>query len=541
MSRSTNRVRPRAVSGRPSAGQAGEDLVERHLATARAVLAVALTTVALYPLISVPPSWFATGTNSFPFLVAVLVGSVAATYLSRFRGNVEADLLVRLMRHVRVDAGLTGTLEALSGEVLRNLGAQHLLMAVSETATGRAFLWKGRASHDGETTLQRVELAPAERDLYFFPAPVGWRAWRRSSRDPNRLDLVAIDDVGRRVRHPSPAFIPDWFIEPDGCDSWLGIAFGSGGAWDCRVFVSGRARDRLHLGTLRLVQRLVAELSPAVYNIYLLHRLQERAAAIERAHLARCLHDGVTQSLIAAEMRVHATRRRIGKTFPAVDGELSNVQDILRQEVMSVRDLTQRIKPLHVAGHELIDCLAGLVAKFERETGVSGTLIAELEQVSLPPRTCAEIARIVQEALCNVRKHSAARKVDVHLIEGVDRWSLIIEDDGRGLGSTAAPQGITPSGSTQETLRRPSPAVIRECVQALGGTLALAPAVGGGLRLDISIPAFPSVPVGTGASSPVALTQPLRAAATASKAAFGMTRSRTRTSLQLGTHATDQH
>jgi hypothetical protein len=53
----------------------------------------------------------------------------------------------------------------------------------------------------------------------------------------------------------------------------------------------------------------VRQVGPAIYNVYLLSRLRARVGAIERARMARDLHDGVIQSLIGLEMQIAALRR----------------------------------------------------------------------------------------------------------------------------------------------------------------------------------------------------------------------------------------
>ena len=206
-------------------------------------------------------------------------------------------------------------------------------------------------------------------------------------------------------------------------------------------------------------------------------RLQAAAAEMERASLARELHDGLIQSLVAAEMRVHAARQHAGGDRPRLDSELAHVEDILHREILNVRDLMQRIKPVRVAPQDLQNVLGEEVDKFGHDTGLSARFHGEAGPVSLSPDTCSQIVRIVREALCNARKHGGAHAVDVRLVRESDLWSLIIEDDGRGL-----------RGSRPAAVQAPAPTVIRECVQAVGGRLNIRPGSTGGLRLEISIP-----------------------------------------------------
>jgi signal transduction histidine kinase len=69
----------------------------------------------------------------------------------------------------------------------------------------------------------------------------------------------------------------------------------------------------------------------------------------------------------------------------------------------------------------------GLLARVQSETPVPW----------LPPRTQAELLRVIQEALNNVRKHADATVVTVgsELVDGCLR--LTVADNGRGFDSTA--------------------------------------------------------------------------------------------------------
>src|SRR5438552_18978028 len=54
---------------------------------------------------------------------------------------------------------------------------------------------------------------------------------------------------------------------------------------------------------------LSRHIGPALYNVYLTRRLRSRAGAVERARVARELHDGVIQSLVGLEMRMDVLKR----------------------------------------------------------------------------------------------------------------------------------------------------------------------------------------------------------------------------------------
>jgi len=161
------------------------------------------------------------------------------------------------------------------------------------------------------------------------------------------------------------------------------------------------------------------------------HEVRERAGAVERSRFARELHDGAIQSLIAVEMQLDVVRRQSGQQ-PVVTSELSRIQKLLREEVLKLRELMQTMKSFEVDGERLPGFLADTVERFRRETGISAEFVSEIEKVDLPQRVCRELARIVQESLVNVRKHSGARHVLVRLAHRTGHLQLTVEDDGRG-------------------------------------------------------------------------------------------------------------
>jgi two-component system nitrate/nitrite sensor histidine kinase NarX len=92
------------------------------------------------------------------------------------------------------------------------------------------------------------------------------------------------------------------------------------------------------------------------------------------------------------------------------------------------------------------------------------------------------LARIVQEALVNVRKHSQARKVLVRLFSGDSQWRLTIEDDGQGFGFS----GRLSQAELDET--HAGPVVIKERVRLIDGELTIESNPGHGSRLEITVP-----------------------------------------------------
>jgi len=271
--------------------------------------------------------------------------------------------------------------------------------------------------------------------------------------------LAALGD-----QHP----FEDMLVTSDGIENWTG-----------RLFVLGPAGARWAEADLRFLQRFFAYITPVMQNAYLLRRLRSRIGALERARVARELHDGVIQALFGIEMRVDAMRRRTEDASLAE--EMGGVQMQIRQEIAALRELMAQMKPLDLGPERLIDYLADYVNRFGRDTGINSSFMSDVQEVRLPARICTEIARVVQEALVNVRKHSGARNLLVKLTQMEGRLQILVDDDGRGFGFS----GRYSHADLEQ--QRKGPWVIKERLRAIGGELTIQTAPGAGARLEIGI------------------------------------------------------
>jgi two-component system nitrate/nitrite sensor histidine kinase NarX len=155
---------------------------------------------------------------------------------------------------------------------------------------------------------------------------------------------------------------------------------------------------------------------------------------------------------------------------------------LLREEVLKLRDLMQQMKPLAVDAKTLIPFLQDTVAKFQRETGISARFACAEASIGLPPKVCRELARIVQEGLVNVRKHSRAQHVVVQLRAAPDTYHLVVQDDGAGFEFSGR------LSQAELESQHKGPAVIRERVRSIEGELTVESVPGHGSRLDVVIP-----------------------------------------------------
>ena len=182
----------------------------------------------------------------------------------------------------------------------------------------------------------------------------------------------------------------------------------------------------------------------------------------ERRKIARELHDQAGQVLTAVKIELDLDGRK-------------EASEMVGQALAQVRDLSNLLRPTALDDLGLLPALRALVEDFGRRTRIEVTLEIHEGLGPFTPETQVVLYRVIQEALTNVARHSAARSVRVRLgaYEGCVR--LTVEDDGRGVSGEPMPHlGLLG---------------IRERVTALGGAVTAGNAPGRGFRVEATLPA----------------------------------------------------
>jgi len=422
----------------------------------------------------------------FMLSIYLIVMGLLLGYLAEQQKHLRAEkaVVTGILSQVRVEAGLTGTLQQIFRETIAMYGASQLVVASQETHSHRVFLGElHNASGSAPPEFHWLESKPRDAKTYLedFPGEVCY-----ASSDRDRWSMVALDGDGVAVPAANSAPISQ-LREVQSFSSLITVSFLFGNDWRGRVFLFNPTWRGEKQEELRFLLDLVRQIGPAIYNVYLLHRLRRRAGAAERARFARELHDGAVQSLIAVEMQVDVIRRQAEADKP-ITGELKRIQGLLREEVLKLRELMQQMKSIDVDAQRLLGVLHDTVERFQRETGISARFVTDIENPDMPQRVCREMLRIVQEGLVNVRKHSGARHALVRLGFNRDRWQLTVEDDGRGFPFTGRL-----SQTEMEEIGK-GPMIIKERVRLIAGELTVESNPGQGSRLEVTVPRGGEVP-----------------------------------------------
>jgi len=200
------------------------------------------------------------------------------------------------------------------------------------------------------------------------------------------------------------------------------------GLWITAISRYGAERDRL-----------VMTLTDAQAQLASLHH--DAGVIAERERLAAEMHDTIAQTLAGTVMLAQRARRELS-TGALDDETLALVEDAARVALAESRTLVAAGAPVST-GTGLADALEILAARTARETGLD--IVVRAEAVGgLERESEVALLRCAQEGLSNARRHSAARRIEVTLVEVDGAVELRVRDDGVGFdpGAPAAGFGL---------------------------------------------------------------------------------------------------
>ena len=411
-------------------------------------------------------------------IFAFLIGYVAE---SEKRRAAEALSISQISSKVRIESGLKNTVQTVLQEILQLFGGRELLVITRESDADRVMLWRAEELKNGSIVFTWRQLDESEEQAYL--CVMGGESAGAVWRNGNTASSVTLDKNGTRTRDQQ-CYLAARFVDEHPFQLLLVCAIAAAPDVSTRILLFEPSRGGRSETQLRFMQDLANLVAPSVYNVYLLRRLRSRAAAVERARVARELHDGVVQSLHAIAFRLYALRTRSAISAADREQELLEVQQLVQNEAANVRNLIQQLEPLDFDPRHLADFLAGMVTRYRQDTGIGAQFVCDVADVNLPPPICRELAGILREALANVRRHSGAQNVLIRLARQRGGWMLTIEDDGRGFEFSGRF-----SHAELEDARR-GPLVIKQRVRAINGELTIISKAGQGARLEIKVPDY---------------------------------------------------
>jgi signal transduction histidine kinase/streptogramin lyase len=214
-------------------------------------------------------------------------------------------------------------------------------------------------------------------------------------------------------------------------------------------------------------------------------RLQRQLAALrqkealekERARIARDIHDQVGASL--TQLSLLGELVESDKYHPEeVEGHARQIEHTALETTRTLDEIVWTVNP----SNDTLDGLITYVCKYAQEYLALAQLRYRLEvppqlpNIPISPELRHNVFLAAKEAVNNVVKHSEATSVWLRLHLEPGRFTLEIEDNGRGLSPGAAEKG-------RNGLRN-----MRKRLEDVGGEFVIGPGTEGGTRVSLSAP-----------------------------------------------------
>lgn len=200
----------------------------------------------------------------------------------------------------------------------------------------------------------------------------------------------------------------------------------------------------------------------------------EKVKEQERTRIAREIHDDLGGNLTAIKMALAMLVQRLPED-PTLLEKAAYVDALVDRSIDAVHRISLDLRP-SILDFGIVAALDWQSREFEKQAGLTCSFQSNEKDIALDLDHATALFRIFQEALTNIAKHANATRVTVKLAHLRHHVSLKITDNGSGIrqADRAKPQSFGLRG-------------MAERADALGGTLTLSHAPGGGTVVAIKI------------------------------------------------------
>ncbi len=191
----------------------------------------------------------------------------------------------------------------------------------------------------------------------------------------------------------------------------------------------------------------------------------------ERGRIAQDLHDGLGQNLSVLKNQIGQLDSLSAESKKSLEKDLSAV-------IEQTRDISRSLYPSYLRKVGLTEAFSSLLERTEGATGIICTYDLPILSKQPSDEVKTHLFRILQECIANTLKHSEATALKVELSQVGERWRLIYQDNGKGMGSRKDLRGIGMMSISERT-------------KMMGGSFNVsANELGKGFRLNVMFDLF---------------------------------------------------
>jgi len=194
---------------------------------------------------------------------------------------------------------------------------------------------------------------------------------------------------------------------------------------------------------------------------------------MERSRLAKEIHDGLGQSLIAIRLLIEG---KIAGSSEVNKEALEKIRTLIDQTISDARMMSNTLRPSVLHEFGFVTALRQLCDQVRSNSGLQVDFDVNCSKFVLNTIQTNYLFRIAQEALNNILKHSGATRMYVKVSQTESKLTLVVGDNGKGIDFK---KGNTSGNGLYN---------IRERVQVLHGVMELNSNEEKGTELLIEIP-----------------------------------------------------
>lgn len=196
---------------------------------------------------------------------------------------------------------------------------------------------------------------------------------------------------------------------------------------------------------------------------------------VERARLAREVHDVLGGMLTTVKFDLVRIVRRSASAGQEdqIHSIATDLVDLVQQTIDAARAISEEMRPQTLDLLGLAFALRQLLVRFGERHGHAVEMTSDTEALAVPPDVAMQVYRIAQEALTNIVRHAEASRVELAWHCNPDGFSLLIDDNGRGIAPERRRPGSIGLFSMAERARE------------IGAELIVGPGANGGTRVAL--------------------------------------------------------
>lgn len=259
---------------------------------------------------------------------------------------------------------------------------------------------------------------------------------------------------------------------------WVSVVIAARGAARGRLYLLA-PRGQFFSAADRWLLRQAADIIVAQAALLTrIEQLAQEAAGRERSRISLDLHDGAIQPYLGLKLGLEALQRKLTPDHPLAQ----DVAELCRMTQESIDELRGYVRVLEgrrpARRVALIEDLQRQTERFGRLYGIEVAMNV-LADVELGEPLTAELLQMIGESLSNIGRHTASRQATINVsASGGELRAEVIDSGDCGDGD----------GGAGRVWQRFTPGSLARRVRALGGRVDVAPRVGGGSAVTLTIP-----------------------------------------------------